>query len=91
MTDIDGALAAMRDMPVDPRLASIDTAVLAALARTGRSRPLSGSVFALAAVAALTVGIVGSTVPNSAASAAPIAPFGTSPTLAPSALLSAGE
>ena len=91
MTDIDGALACVREAPIDPRLASIDAAVLADLALAARSRPLSTSVFGLAAVAALTVGIAGSVLPSSRASAAPIAPFGTSPTLAPSALLSADE
>lgn len=91
MTDIDGALANMRGMPIDPRLAAIDAAVFAEVARAGRSRPVPGSVFGLAAVAALSAGILGSTLPNSAATAAPVAPFGSSPALAPSALLSASE
>jgi hypothetical protein len=91
MTDIDAALARLRGMPVDPRLASIDAAVLDNLARAARAHPLSSSVFGFAALAALVTGIASSALPNTAASAAPVAPFGTSPTLSPSALLSSGE
>ncbi|MES2443410.1 MAG: hypothetical protein V4574_11315 [Pseudomonadota bacterium] len=91
MTDIDAALARLRAMSVDPRLASIDAAVLEEVARAGRSHPLSASVFGFAALAALVTGIASTALPGAAASASPVAPFGTSPTLAPSALLSAGE
>ena len=88
MTDIDVALARLSEMPVDPRLASIDAAVLDRLAETARSRPLSNGVFAWAALAALTIGIAGSALPGAPARASSVTPFGTAPTLAPSSLLS---
>lgn len=91
MTDIDIALARLREMPVDPRLASIDAAVLNRLNMVSHVRPLSNGVFAWAALAALTIGIAGSSFPGAPARAHPVAPFGTPPMLAPSNLLSDSE
>lgn len=92
MTDIDAALARLREMPVHPRLASIDAAVLAGVAmHAAGPRPLSGNVFGAAALAALTIGVVGSVLPGTPVRAASVAPFGTPPALAPSSLLGSGE
>jgi hypothetical protein len=92
MTNIDAELARLREMPVHPRLASIDAAVLAGVAiHAAGSRPLSGTVFGMAALAALTIGIAGSALPGTPVRAASIAPFGAPPALAPSSLLGGGE
>jgi hypothetical protein len=92
MTKIDAELARLREMPVHPRLAWIDAAVLAGVAiHAAGSRPLSATVFGMAAIAALTIGIAGSVLPGTPVSAAPVAPFGTPPALAPSSLLGGGE
>lgn len=92
MTNIDAELARLREMPVHPRLASIDEAVLAGVAvHAVGSRPLSGTVFGIAALAALTIGIAGSALPGTPVRAASIAPFGAPPALAPSSLLGGGE
>ena len=92
MTDIDAALASLREMPVHPRLASIDAAVLGRVAMRARGpHPLSGTVFGMAALAALMIGIASSVLPGTSVGAAPVAPFGTPPTLAPSSLLGSGD
>ena len=80
MTDIDAALARLREMPVHPGLGSIDAAILDGIA-AGVRQPLSGSV----------VGMAGSLIPGASVTAAPVAPFGASPALAPSTLLGGGE
>src|SRR3546814_3096198 len=85
MTDIDAELARLREMPVHPRLASIDAAVLADVAiQAAGSRPLSGTVFGMAAISALAIGIAGSALPGTPVRAASVAPFGAPPALAPS-------
>lgn len=92
MTNIDAELARLREMPLHPRLASIDAAVLEGVAiRAAGSRPLSGTVFGMTALAALTIGIASSALPGTPVRAASIAPFGAPPALAPSALLGGGE
>lgn len=92
MTDIDATLAQLREMPVHPGLSSIDAAVLEQVAmRAAGSHPLSATVFGVAALAALTIGIASSVLPSTPASAASVAPFGTPPALAPSSLLGSGE
>jgi len=91
MIDVDGMLRRLGDLPADPRVATIDDAVLDALAHRGaQGAPLPGSVFAIAAGVALTVGMVGSVIPASESHAA-INPLGASPALAPSTLLGTGE
>jgi hypothetical protein len=92
MTDIDAALARLRDVPVHPGLASIDAAVLERVAMDAAGQhPLSVKAFGMAAIAALSLGIASSVIPGMPASAASIAPFGTPPALAPSSLLGSGE
>lgn len=91
MTDIDAALARLRELPLHPRLAAMDASVLDQIAARSVSRPVPGTVFGLAALSALTVGIASTAVPAPQARAAPLAPFGTSPALAPSTLLSSAE
>ncbi|MBN8812344.1 MULTISPECIES: hypothetical protein [unclassified Sphingomonas] len=91
MTDIDAALARLREMPLHPRLAAIDATVLDHMATRSVSRPVPGMVFGLAALSALTFGIASAAVPGTPARAAQLAPFGTSPALAPSTLLSSAE
>jgi len=91
MTDIDAALARLREMPADPRLVSMDAIVLDRLAVEAASRPLSGTVFGVAALIALTIGFAGAMVPNGTTQTASIAPFGAPPALAPSTLLASAE
>lgn len=92
MMDIDAALARFRTYPADPRLDRIDDAVLAAIEHQRRhGAPLSGSVFALAAGAALTIGLLGTALPGDEARTASLAPFGAPPALAPSTLLGTSE
>src|SRR5436305_1172881 len=88
MTNLDGMLQRLSDLPTDPRLAAIDDAVIDALARRRtHGAPLPGSVFAIAAGLALTIGLVTSLIPASESHAATINPLGASPALAPSTLL----
>ena len=90
MTNIDAALARLREMPVHPDLASIDVAVMADLvARPSAS--VSGAMLGLAATAALLIGVAGSVIQPGPVRAASAAPFGTSTPLAPSTLLGSGE
>lgn len=91
MTDIDAALARLREMPADPRLASIDAAVLERVALHANLRPLSGTIFGIAALAALTIGFAGALVPNTPARSTSVMPFGAPPALAPSTLLASAE
>jgi len=92
MTDLDAAFARLRDMPVDPRLAKVDAAVLDGLARAAAAPPFSATVFGTAALAALALalGFAGALVPGTPAGATP-APFGAPPALAPSSLLAGSE
>lgn len=92
MTNLDGMLQRLSDLPTDPRLAAIDDAVIDALARRRtHGAPLPGSVFAIAAGVALSVGVLGSALPVSESRAATISPLGASPALAPSTLLGTEE
>lgn len=92
MTDIDAALARLRDVPVHPRLASIDAAVLERVALDATDQhPLSVTAFGMAAISALSLGIASSVISGMPASAASNAPFGTPSALAPSSLLGSGE
>ncbi|MEO6092734.1 MAG: hypothetical protein ABIT04_11265 [Novosphingobium sp.] len=92
MTDIDDALARLREMPVHPALASIDARVLERVAEyAAGAHPPSGSVFGIAAIAALSLGIASSALPAIPGNAASVAPFGSPPVLAPSSLLGSDE
>ena len=93
MNDIDSTFAQIRALPIDPRLASIEAAVMAGVqSRTVRAPSLSGAVFCLAAIGSLTVGIVGAAIPSVPARASSVVfPFGAPAALAPSTLLSGAE
>jgi len=91
MIDIDSALARMREMPADPRLASIDAVVLERLALQVNSRPLSGTIFGVAAIVALSIGFASTVLPDAPVQTASIAPFGAPSALAPSTLLASAE
>ncbi|RYD90422.1 MAG: hypothetical protein EOP61_29590 [Sphingomonadales bacterium] len=87
MTDIDTVLARLREMPAHPDLASMDAVILAAVsARTAR-RPLSASVFGIAALGALSIGLAASMVPQRPTAGSSLALVGGEPALAPSHLL----
>ena len=92
MNDIDGAFAQIRALPLDPRLAFIDAAVMAGVqSRTVRNPSLPGLAFGLAAIGSLTMGIVGATIPSVPARASAVFPLGAPAALAPSTLLSGTE
>lgn len=93
MTDIESTLARLRDLPVDPRLSTIDAAVLDGLDRELASGgDQSGGLFAAAAVIALMTGILGAAIPSTPASAAPNSfPLGAPAALAPSTLLASAR
>ncbi|WP_156839119.1 hypothetical protein [Novosphingobium aquimarinum] len=92
MMDVDAALSRLRELPVDPRLETIDGVVIDALAYQRRhGAPLSGAVFSIAAGIALSVGFLGSAIPARETRVASIAPFGAPPALAPSTLLGTSE
>ena len=86
MDDIDSLLSRMRDVPLDPRLAAIDDAVLAGLAQRSQSS-LSTTAVALVAVLSLGIGLAGSLAPAAPAQAATAFPLGAPVALAPSTLL----
>lgn len=88
MDELDRLLGRLRAAPPPDRLAHIDAQVLGSI----RARPAQGAVFsntsfAMVAVAALFVGIVGSSVAQPSVARTPIAPFGAPSALAPSTLL----
>ncbi|MCB4858688.1 hypothetical protein K7W03_03665 [Sphingobium sp. PNB] len=88
MTDIESALACLRALPVDPRVSTIDAAVLDGLNRQLAGDRASGRLFVTAAAVALVTGILGSSFPGEPATAATAAfPLGAPAALAPSTLL----
>ncbi len=86
MRDIDELLDGLRSMPVDPRLATIDGAVLAAVA-AHRERTSARRSLVLTGVAALGLGLVASVAVPPSARAEPGAAFNAAPSSAPSNLL----
>jgi len=90
--DLDAALRRLSAVPVHPGLESIDDAVLARLHARAAATSFQGiRIGAVAAVAALVLGMAsGGPAP---ASAAPntLSPFGPSSPLAPSTLLTASR
>ncbi|MBB5987088.1 hypothetical protein [Sphingobium lignivorans] len=85
--DIDAALRQLRDLPADPRLAGMESAVLDAIARPRRSAPLSGGFIGAVTGLALVMGALGAIIPGGGAPSSSVAPFGMAPALAPSSLL----
>ncbi|WP_420145881.1 hypothetical protein [Sphingobium sp.] len=73
MTDLDQMLDAVRAMPADARLADMDAAVMAGLARR-RDRAIARRSLMLAGVLAIGIGWIGSVVPAAPAyaSSAPL-------------------
>lgn len=90
MIDIDDALAQLRRAPVHAGLASIDQAVMDALAAPAPAR-MPPAMIGLAATAALLIGVGASLIQPAPLHAARVAPFGIAAGLAPSTLLGAGE
>ena len=93
MSNLDEMLARIGGAPLPPRLAMMDEAVFSALAeqqRFGASNSLRS--LSIAAIAALTIGVISTGFPGSSASAASsVSPFGVPPALAPSSLLLASK
>ena len=87
MYDIDSSLARLADSRIHPKLASLDVAVLGAVARQAMNPPLNGSVFGAAATMALLLGIATSAYSGAPAKASTISPLIAYSALAPSALL----
>lgn len=88
MNDINDMLLRIRDLPIDPRLAEIDDAVLDGLAARDRAE-FSARGLAMVAGLSLVIGLAGSLVPQPS-SASPTA-LVASTALAPSTLLGGGE
>ena len=92
MMDIDAALRRLRELPADPRLEQIDSAVMEAVVFQRRhGTPLPGTAFGVAVVFALSIGLFGSVIATHETSTTSIAPLGAPPALAPSTLLGASE
>lgn len=89
MANLDEMLTQLGNVPLDSRLSGIDEAVLAGLA--ARDTMTSTRSIALAAVAALAIGVVSTGFPGTPAVAASATPFGAPPALAPSSLLLASR
>jgi hypothetical protein len=90
MSDLDRIIGRLREAPVPARLATLDSAVIDALA----SQPAPGSAtrpIGMAAIAALAVGLL-SSVPSGKVEAAPAPlPLGGAALLAPSSLLDSNQ
>ena len=89
MDDIEPLLARLQTLPLDPRLALIDDAVMAGLARRSLSH-LSVSAMAMVSVLSLGIGLAGALAPAQPAHASTIFPLGAPAALAPSTLLNVG-
>ena len=63
MSDLDDLLGQMRAMPVDARLAAMEGAVMAGVARR-RERMVAWRSLALAGILAIGIGWIGSAVPS---------------------------
>ncbi|AMK23876.1 MULTISPECIES: hypothetical protein [unclassified Sphingobium] len=69
MSDLDQLLGHVRALPADPRLETMEAAVMAGLA-SRRERAVARRSLALAGIVAIGIGGVGSVVPGSSAQAA---------------------
>jgi hypothetical protein len=93
MSDIDSVLRRLSEQPVHPGLGEMDGAVMDALRarQAGEGRP-DALMMSLAVVAALGIGLAGSTLPHRASErTVATAPFGAPSALAPSTLLGEPE
>ena len=92
MMDLDRALARIRELPADPRLDAIDSAVLSAIdMQRSAGLPSTGTLLGVAAGLALTIGLATSAIPGHDTPGSSLAPFGAPPALAPSTLLGSSE
>jgi hypothetical protein len=90
--DLDAALDRLSAAPVHPGLASIEEAVLGRLHQPAATAPLQGvGIGAIAAIAALMLGIASSVPVQASAAPDTLSPFGPSSPLAPSTLLTASR
>jgi hypothetical protein len=89
MADIDDLLNRVRQEPVHPGLVDMDVAVLNAMrVRNSQDDRLGARTLGLGALAALFLGIAGTTLPHRPAqSSVSTLPFGAPLSLAPSTLL----
>lgn len=87
MTDLDTVLGQLRDEPPHPRLGTLDSSVMAEIARLQAMPSVGATTFGVAAAAALFLGVAGSAFPTSPADASPTSPFDARLALAPSTLL----
>lgn len=87
MTDLDTVLARLRDEPAHPGLGTLDSRVMAEIARLQAAPSLGAATFGVASAAALFIGVAGSALPMSSADASPMSPFDARLALAPSTLL----
>ncbi len=60
MDHLDDMLSRLREAPLDPRLAGLDSRVMAEIARLQAMPRLSATTFGVAAAVALFIGIAGS-------------------------------
>src|SRR3546814_11062802 len=85
MMDIDAALRRLRELPADARLEQIDGAVMEAIVFQRRhGTPVSSTAFGVAAVFALSIGLLGSVLLPHETRAPSIPPPGPPPAFAPS-------
>ena len=87
MDDLNQMLARLRDAPLPAALATIDSAVMAELARIQATPALRAGTFSAVAALALVFGIAGSVVQTDRAAATTLSPFDARLALAPSTLL----
>lgn len=87
MTEIDMLLDKMRAAPVPSRLEALDGAVLDALAAQRENGGPGARLIGMAALAAMTIGILGAMPGGEVKAAPPGSPLGGVSALAPSALL----
>jgi hypothetical protein len=90
--DLDAALQRLSAAPVHPGLASIENAVLGRLHQRAATTSLHGvGIGAIAAAAALMLGIASGVPVQASAAPNTLSPFGPSSPLAPSTLLTASR
>src|SRR3546814_18396105 len=84
MMDVDAALARLKDLPADPRLEMIDSAVLSAIDFQRRhGSTLSGEVFGITAGLAMAIGLATYVVPGMRTCAPFLSQFAHPPDRAP--------
>lgn len=86
MDNIDNLFARMRDLPLDPRLDAIDSAVFDGLSHRGAAH-VSTPAMAMVVALSLVIGLAGSLAPAEPVQAATVFPLGAPGALAPSTLL----